>query len=466
MSETLQPIVSQTAVPGNVYNPSEVIAMFNGWLAQQNIHTKLVYLRGIYLKNPKPDARWSFCYDTLRDENTQDELTLKITQQQRSELAQGNLVSVGGVLTRQITAKGYIQLVLQVSRIDVVKEQVVDETEIRRMELRQKKALSGFRNVDAVLEQQLFVGERPARALVYATVSITNSDFEAGSKAAQAAMDFTEFRVNFASSEELSSLLMDLDGKGFSAIAIVRGGGGGLEHLDDLKVLETIVSLHTPVIAAVGHVEEKIFLKQVVDKVSPTPNGLGAYFSDMVETVSQKKSKSVAVLTEQIRKQFQQQIETASKQNRELQTQLGQLTKASEESQKQHKLQIEEANKQNKTLQERMEEMTKTMKSSEKNHTEQMTALQNQIKTQNELAEKARKEQQETDERKTRQFNESLTRMQSTLDKAASENMLMQKRNAELQSQLSQALSGGRTPVWAIAALVICIIVIIILLLK
>ena len=60
--------------------------------------------------------------------------------------------------------------------------------------------------------------------------------------------------------------------------------------------------MNTPIIGAIGHVEEKIFIKQLVDKCAPTPNGLGQYFSEMVESVSEKKTKSRAALTEQIKK--------------------------------------------------------------------------------------------------------------------------------------------------------------------
>jgi len=463
------------AVQENVYKPSELIAIFNNILSQQSINAKMVFLRGVYWKNPRQDPKWTSCFDILRDEDSQDELTLKITQKQRESLKDGSLVSVGGVLSRQVSNKGYIQLLLTVSRIEVVSDHVIDEAEVRRAEIRQRKGQAGFKNVDGILEQSLFVGERPRIALLYATVSITDSDFEAGCKAAQSAMDFQEFRANFASSDDLCRSLADIDRQGFTCIAIVRGGGGGLEHLDDIKVLEIVANLKTPVIAAVGHVEEKVFLKQIVDKVSPTPNGLGAYFSDLVEKVNQKKEQSVAVLTEKIRKQFAEQIETANKQNKALQTQLGQLTKASEENQKQHKVQIEEANKQNKTLQDRLEQMNKTMQASQKSHTEQMTALQNQMKAQNEASEKARKEQQEADERKSRQFNESLTKMQETnsrlqasLDRSNVQVKEVLQHSKDLEVQLAEARrgNGGGIPGWALAIIIVCIIIIVALILK
>ena len=294
-------------LPATVYKPSEIIGIFNSILAKQSVNAQVVYLRGVYLASGR-QSYGGYYYDTLRDEDRQEEITIIVTQPQRENLKSGNLVNVGGVIGRNVNNRGQIQINLNVSRIEVVQEQVVDEAEIKKVELRQKKASVGFKNVDSILEQLLFQDKRPNVALVFAQSSITMSDFEAGINAAKSAIDFTERRVNFANSSELIQTLKAIDEFDFTVIALIRGGGGGIEKLDDLDVLETVVNLKTPIIAAIGHVEEKLFIKQLVDKCAPTPNRLGQYFSELVETVSEKKTKSRAVLTEQIKKQYQQSL--------------------------------------------------------------------------------------------------------------------------------------------------------------
>ena len=471
--QPLVPEVQKTNVPVSkeqMYKPSELIAIFNGILSQQNVHAKMVYLRGVYWKNGRQDTTWRYCFDILRDEDSQEEITLRITPSQRDELKDGALVTVGGVLTRQVTNKGYIQLYLNVTRIEVVQEHVVDETEVKKAELRQRKANAGFRNVDGTLEQRLFAGERPKVALLFATTSITMADFNAGIKAAQSAIDFQEYRVSFADANELCKTLSQIDAMNHDVMAIIRGGGSGIEHLDDLKVLEAVIGLKTPLIVAVGHVEEKLFIKQLADKVSPTPNGLGAYFSDVVEKVSEQKNKSRAVLAEQIKKQFQEQIETANKQNKTLQEQLDKLNKTNEEAQKQHKVQIEEANKQNKDLQTKLEQLNKTLGESQKSHTEQMTALQKQMKEQSDAADKARQQMQAQDAEKTKQFNTSLAQMQETnkmlqgsLDKAVAQGNEAMKQAKDLEVKLAEALqkTGGTSVpsyIWIIMTVLVIII--------
>ena len=412
-------------LPVSIYKPSELLGMFTSYLSQQDVNKQVIFLQGIYLKNPKHDARWSCRYDILRDENTQTEITLQIPYKLCEDLKDGNLVTVGGVLGRRVQNNSHIQLMLVVSRVEIVQEQAIDENEIKRMELRRQKSTKGFKNVDSILEQLLFIDQRPKVALVFAATSITMSDFNAGIEAAKAAIDFFEYRVNFSNSQELSQALKTIDGQGFNVIALVRGGGGGIEKLDEIEVLEAIGNLETAFIAAIGHVEEKLFIKQLADKEAPTPNGLGSYFAKMVEDVSEKKTKSRAVLTEQIKKQFKDQLEAGQKQNKELQEKLAKLTKNQEDATKQHKEQIEamqkqhkeqneKTNKQNEELQKKLGELTKT-------HSEQMGKLQAQLKAQTEANTKQSKE-----------FGESLKKMQDT-------NGQLQKSMEKLTAQNTQA---------------------------
>lgn len=359
-----------------IYNPSELLNIFSDILARQNTSSKVIYMRGVYHKQ-KFNPGWAAAYDILRDEHDQQELTMMMPLSLRDELKDGSLVVVGGTLTRKVSAKGYIQLVFQVSRVDVVKDQVISEDDMRRSELRTQKSQNGYRNVDALLEEILFRGEKPKVALIFASTSITMADFDAGKDAAATNIDFYEHRVSFAKSEDLVSKLKDLDSEeNYDVLALVRGGGGGIEALDDLNVLECVVSLNTPLICAVGHVDEKIFIKNLADKVAPTPNGLGTYFSNMVETVIQKRNNSRAALVEEVKKQYIRQIETAEKQNKTLQEQVEKMTKASAEAQANFKAQSEALTKQLATLQENLKGLQKTNEDQAKKFNDTIAEMQ------------------------------------------------------------------------------------------
>lgn len=453
------------------FQPSEIIAIFNEILAHQNNQAsgKLVCIRGLYLKG-NGIAYNGVYFDSLRDENSQVELPIKITGAQRKELTPGNLVDILGTLGRRITPKSEIKLELNVSRVEVVKEQVIDENEVKRIEYRQRKVEAGFKNVDAILESLLFNNTRPQVALIIAASSITLGDFEDGIRAARATIDFHEERVTLTQTRTLCEKLKELDSKGYHAIAIVRGGGiDSTTDVDKPEVIEVVSSLKTPFISGVGHKPEKIFLRQVADKWTPTPQGLGQYFSELAETVNEKKNKSQAALTEQIKKQFKDQLEAGQKQNKELQEKLAKLTKTQEETQKQHKEQVDKANKQNEELQKKLTEITKANETAQKAHAEQLGKLQGQMKAQTEASAKQSKE-----------FNESLKKMQETngqlqksMEKLTAQNTQANKdlneakdKARQLEKQLSEALSNSGNTLWKIIAIIAAIAFFAVLLFK
>lgn len=493
-------------MPANItvqqYTPSEIIGIFNDILAHQNNQAsgKIVCIRGLYLVGNGTSYQ-GYYYDTLRDEKSSSELPIRISDAQRKELTPGNLVEILGTLGRKITAKSEIKLELNVSRVEIVKEQVIDENEVKRIEFRQRKVSAGFKNVDSILESLLFNETRPKIALVIAATSITLKDFEDGIKAARVALDFVEDRVVFTQTKLLCTKLKQLDQLGYHAIAMVRGGGiDSTTDVDKPEVIETVVGLKTPFISGVGHKDEKIFLRQVADKWTATPQGLGQYFSDMVEIVSEKKTKSRAAITEQIKKQFKEQLEAGQKQNKELQEKLAKLTKTQEDAnkkhleqvqamtkaqeeatkkhneqvqaltkaqteatkkhneqveaiQKQHKEQTEKANKQNEELQKKLTEITKANETAQKTHAEQLGKLQVQLKEQTEASAKQSKE-----------FNESLKKMQETngelnksITKLTAQNT---QANKDLQAEkdrvreLERKLSESSNNIWMWVAII------------
>lgn len=379
-------------VPVNHYCPSEIVSIFSEFLSRSGIGTKVVYVTGIYLKTARQSYGGTY-YDTLKDQNSEQELTLIVPQSLRDGMEEGSLVSVGGMIERRAGNKGTIQLSLRVTRVETLQQQAVSEEDMKRSELRNRKTQKGFSNVDAILENILMKGERPKVALIFATSSITMSDFDAGKHAAETSIDFTEYRANFASPSELCGTLEAADDAGFDILALVRGGGSGIEHLDDLAVIETVVGLKTPIICAVGHVEEKIFIKLVADKVAPTPNGLGSWFSETAEMVAKTRQDSIAVITEQVKKQFQERLDVQTKQNKELQEKLSALTKQAGETQKQNaeaskkmqeqhaadnrKLQeqLAEANKKNGELAETIKGLKESSEKQTKEHSQQLQAL-------------------------------------------------------------------------------------------
>lgn len=459
----------QQNLPTTTYKPSELLEMFKAYLSRQNVNVKVIFLRGIYIENPNNNPCWLTRYDVLKDENTQTEITLKMTQELHKSLKNGNLVIVGGVLERQVQNNSRIQLMLDVSRVKIEQEQAIDENEIKRMELRRKKSAIGFKNVDALLEQLLYIDQRPKIALLFADTSITMTDFnQGGGDIAKVAFDFVTFRANFSRTIELANTIKGIDAQSYTAIAIARGGGSGIEALDKLELLETIANLKTPFISAIGHPDEKLFIKELADREVSVPNDLGHYFKDMMETVNEKKTKSRAALTEQIKKQFKEQLEAGQKQNKELNEKLTKLTKTQEDSNKKHLEQVQAMtkaqNEATKKHNEQVQALTKAQNEATKKHNEQIEAIQKQYKEQIEKNDIQNKDLQ----KRLTEYNDNLKKLTTQNTQIAKERQEAIDKNRDLEKQLEEALKKNKgclglvatiITIASVACWVICLIV-------
>jgi len=308
----------------------------------------------------------------------------------------------------------------------------VTEQDLKRAEIRIAKSKRGFKNVDAILEDKLFRDERPKVALVFASTSITMDDFNAGVNAAAVKIDFTEQRQSFGNATKLAAFLKSLDSGQFDTIALIRGGGNGIEALDEIEVLQIVSEMKTAVICAIGHVGEELFMKSIADKVAPTPNGLGQYFSEMVERVSAKRNNSRAALVEEVRKQFIKQIEESNKKNKELLEQVGKLTKQGEEQRKSFDQNLKKQQEENKKALDAVQEQNKKqMETVSKQNTDLQKQLQNLTNSQKQQFDSLTKQNRE---------------VQAKLEKE-------QQHSRDLERQMANQSGGSKWIAIAIAAL-------------
>lgn len=435
--------------PANLFKPSEIIGILRNHLATGQVNQKVVCLRGIYFKGTYINQYYHTASDRLVDESTSDELTLNMPLNLRDDLENGNVLTVHGILDRNITNKGLIQVVLKVTDVEKIKELAVSEDEVKRTELRRIKSEKGYKNVDSILETLLYQNKRPNVALVYAETSITNEDFEKGVQAARTHIDFTEYRESFAKTKAFSQRLKQLDAMDFDVIAIVRGGGAGLEALDEIELLETLVNMNTALMYGAGHEGEKLFIQNIADKAIAIPHALGTYFRDLTDGVIQKRNNSRAALVKEVEGQFKKQIEDSNKKNQELTKQLEALQKQNKEQTEASNKKIEELTKAQKEHEKVVKEMTeqhkKATEEANKLHKAQNetlqkanTQLQEQLKTQG----KTLTDLQEQQKKQQSEFNKSLGQMQETnkglqasVSKMTNELMTAKQRVTELESQ-------------------------------
>ena len=436
-------------VPANLYKPSEIIGILRNHLATGQVNQKVVCLRGIYFKGTYVNQYYHTATDRLVDESTSDELSLSMPLNLRDDLENGNVLTVHGILHRSITNKGLIQIVLKVTEVEKIKELAMSEDEIKRTELRRIKSEKGFKNVDSLLESLLFQDKRPQVALVYAETSITNEDFEKGVQAARTHIDFTEYRESFAKTKAFCQKLRQLDAMNYDIIAIVRGGGAGLESLDEVELLETLVNMNTAWMYGAGHEGEKLFILNIADKAIAIPHALGTYFRDITDGVIQKRNNSRAALVKEVEGQFKKQIEDSNKKNQELTKQLEALQKQNKEqteasnkkiealtkAQKEHEKVVKEMTEQHKKATEEANKLHKTQNETlQKANTQLQEQLKTQGKTLSDLQELQKKQQGEFT-KSLNQMQEANQKLQATITKSNNELLTAKQRVTELESK-------------------------------
>jgi hypothetical protein len=427
------------------YTPVELVGIYRSFL-ERGKSNGVVWLRGIYIQKPNQNPGWAAFYDELRDVNTNVTVTLKINRQDRSRLQSNSLVQVGGIIELNPFTNGTIQIVVNVTRFEIVKDQFITENELKLFDLRKKKLASGLKNVKAVLSQIIMEGKRkPKVALILAQGTRTQGDFEDGLRAARASFDFDETRVTFTQTEALCNIIRSLDGQGYDAIAIYRGGGiDSNTDVDKPEVIEAVVGLKTAFISGVGHRPETIFLREVADYWTSTPQGLGQYFSEIHENASAMRNNSRAALIEDIKKQFIKQIEDANKKNKELLAQIEKMTKqAQEQSKANQEAQKKQLEENTKNLQKLQEENKKNLEAQQKKNDEALAKLQGDNKKSLETFQKQATEQLEAANKQNAALQkqlQDLTKSQESTFKQLQEQQKETTRKLEKEQQHSREL--------------------------
>lgn len=268
------------------YAPSELMEMFNSGLSTLPIGEQVVFIEGKYKSTGSQPCNGEY-YDTIEGENGY-KLTVQVTESQRENLSEGDTLRFGGTLSGRLNKEGMIQLILKVSRIDEVRNYHADKTMAQQVNQLHRKIAKGSHNIDSLLEGLLISKRLPKVAVMIAEYLNTTSNLLHDlNAAAQNQISFSEIPVNFSSSIALTWTLKKLETQNYDLITIVSEDSTELGALDSTYFLEAVVNCKLPTLCAVGHGEEKLFLRSLVDKIISTPAELCTYFSEIVQLAHQ-----------------------------------------------------------------------------------------------------------------------------------------------------------------------------------
>lgn len=308
-------------MPEPIFTPSGIIDIYNN-----SIHipqeSSVITVKGVY--NRGTDTLYANqYYDSLIDEMGIAKITIKTNQIQRNKLVNGKLATILGVLNRRIRNDSTIAVSINVTDILIIEDKKITEVEKKLAEIQQKKISIGYKVPEQIIKQKLYKNQKPNVALVFASGTIVQPEFTNALSYASDFINFSKRDISFSNANNVLNLFRLLSSD-FEIIAIIRGGGAGQDLFDDINFNNGILGINSCFISAIGHNPEKFFFKNIADKVIDTPTALGSFFRNLVDEYKSEIANSKAVLTEQVKLQFQNQIKTITEQNERLNTQIKQ----------------------------------------------------------------------------------------------------------------------------------------------
>jgi hypothetical protein len=120
------------------------------------------------------------------------------------------------------------------------------------------------------------VGERPRVALVVPAQGVALDDVTAQLEDAEPLVDLRPLRVSMADPGAVAHAVLEA-GQAADVVVLTRGGGEGVERLDDEAVLRAVAACPVPCVVAVGHADDRLVVERVADRALPTPTAAGVW---------------------------------------------------------------------------------------------------------------------------------------------------------------------------------------------
>lgn len=309
------------------YTPNSVLQAVCDYICRTpNVSSKPITVQGLYVFG-NYHTNTDF-FDYLKEQFSQTRLEVVVPHELRYQINQNDLVVLHGVLKREIRkGSSSVNIQLLVDNIQKkLQEKVVSDDDLKRIEILQQKSNLGKKPVKTLLLERLLRNENPKVLNIIAKTSRTEQDFNDCSKAAPAQIDFIWSKeVAFSYAKGLCDILQQADRQGYDAICLVRGGGSGLEELDNINVLSTLMRMQTPIVAAVGHSFDHITIKDIADHAVATPSALGQFFNDLVEQAARERNQSTKMLEDEIKGRYVKTIADLNTDKNKLTTEKTQL---------------------------------------------------------------------------------------------------------------------------------------------
>ena len=378
------------------YTPGAIISAYN-YALQMPMELKTVSIRGVYKQNPKNQVYNGMVYDDLSEEHTEEKITILVPVSLRNNLKDNMVCTVKGYLGRRVQKYGTISIRCTVTEIVNQEKKEVDPVIAARQRVLEAYHERTFPNPEYLLRDIIASGTSPKIAAIVGQGAITDKDVQTALGTAYSKYSIDFIRTNLSSVPTIVGQLRSTDVQGYDLMAIIRGGGSGLEVFDDTSLLEEVIQLDTPLVTAIGHDEDSPFIEKVCCKSFSTPTSLGIWLKDLYEHVTEDLEKSKAALVENVKKQYQETMDFQAKRLQDSKKDAEEARKSANEFKKlmnEAKARCEKIEKDQKILSQKHEVLLKEQYAQKEEH------LKNETKLREQIAQKERSLQDESSMKK------------------------------------------------------------------
>jgi len=294
------------------YSPAAILNLFNNSISI-NQTKRIVQLKGIYIQG-KGNQYSGYFYDTFRDESSDAAITILVPPLIRNELQPNKTITVNGFVTRRvINSSGSIQIQLTVTDLVEQTQNKYNEDDLKKLELMQRKAVSGYRDVYSWLKEKIIQEEPFKIGIIIGKTGIIDNDIKHQLRESIGFYDLSFHRINLSSEEEIITTLDRLNNEKYGVIAASRGGGDNLDIFNRYTIAEKAVALQALFITAIGHKDDVTMLQRVADKSFITPSELGQFLNDVynhtIEDLENSKAKLIESVKLQLTASYQKEID-------------------------------------------------------------------------------------------------------------------------------------------------------------
>ncbi len=271
----------------DITTPSSAIELnINGLLSvyRNSLHSSCngqkFKISGHYMDSKR--GKGGYYYDKLKDADSQEFITLFLTEKQKRILTNGEYYDfIGRVEITKTIWNSSLNILFVPDTFEKSKEeiQLIPESKYNLIRERYDR---GLVNVEALFLDQIYRREQPKLLFLTGETSIIVNDFY-NQLEDKDYYDIALKRINLSSKTPYFELLDAIEEEEYNAIAIVRGGGSGLEIFNEEDLCKKFLETNIPIITAIGHQEDQTLLEKVADIGYATPSTFGTALQKLVD---------------------------------------------------------------------------------------------------------------------------------------------------------------------------------------